>query len=58
MGYVELELNDSSTTLNGVFFDFTGYHAELKFSGKIEKVICLKTGKDCTEEFKKKYKQK
>lgn len=55
---IELEMTDSTTKLNGIEYDFKGYKAELKFSGKIVKVTCLKTGKDCTQDFKQKYNQK
>lgn len=53
----ELEMNNSTGSINGIKFDFRGYNAELTFSGRIVKVTCIKTGKDCTSEFKKKYNQ-
>ncbi|EHU2279232.1 hypothetical protein [Acinetobacter baumannii] len=55
---VELDVTNSNPTINGVYFDFRGYAAELSFSGEIKKVVCLATGKDVTEEFKIKYGQK
>lgn len=53
---IELNMTDSSCNMNGIDYDFRGYKAELKFSGEIVKVVCLKTGKDCTKEFQDKYK--
>lgn len=52
-----IEMIDSTATFNGKYFNFKGYEAELTFTGMIIKVTCIKTGKDCTEEFKKKYNQ-
>ncbi|MCK4089826.1 hypothetical protein HCY66_06980 [Acinetobacter radioresistens] len=53
---IELDVTDSTINMNGVEYDFRGYKAELKFSGEIVKVVCLKTGKDCTKNFQDKYK--
>ena len=55
---IELTMNNSKAKLNNIEYDFTGYNAELKFNGKIVKVTCIKTGKDCTQDFKQKYNQK
>lgn len=52
----ELTMSNSKSKINGVEYDFTGYNAELKLNGKIVKVTCIKTGKDCTKEFQEKYK--
>lgn len=52
---IELEMNDSTGKINGIEYDFRGYKAELRFSGQIVKVTCIKTGKDCTQEFKDKH---
>lgn len=53
---IELTTNNSIGKLNGIEYDFRGYNAELKFNGQIVKVTCIKTGKDVTEEMKRKYK--
>lgn len=52
---IELAMNNSKAKINGIEYDFTGYNAELKFNGEIVKVTCIKTGKDCTREFREKY---
>ena len=52
---IEVTMNNAKSKLNGIEYDFTGYNAELKFNGKIVKVTCIKTGKDCTREFLEKY---
>lgn len=51
-----IDLNNSTTKLNGVFYDFTGYKASLNFDGSIIKVTRISDGKDVTEEMKRKYK--
>lgn len=52
-----IEMNNSTGSINGHKYDFTGYNATLSFDGKIIKVIEIKTGKDVTQEFKEKYGQ-
>ena len=51
-----IDINNSSTKLNGVFYDFTGYNASLNFDGSIIKVIRISDGKDVTDEMREKYK--
>lgn len=43
------------TNLNGKIYDFSGVHVIIGFDMKIEKVTCLKTGSDLTQEYKIKY---
>ncbi|SSS75974.1 hypothetical protein [Acinetobacter baumannii] len=52
-----IEMNDSTGSINGHKYDFTGYNATLNFDGEITKVIEISTGKNVTEEFKEKYGQ-
>lgn len=51
-----IDIEDSKdVNFGGKTYDFTGVSATLGSDLKIKKVTCLKTGKDLTEEYKKKY---
>lgn len=49
--------NSKNCTFGGKTYDFTGVHAVLSSSAEIQKVTCLETGKDLTEEYKLKYRK-
>lgn len=51
-----IDITDSKDcTFNGKTYDFSGVHAVLGSNMRIQKVTCLKTGRDLTQEYKKKY---
>ncbi|MFL4393578.1 hypothetical protein RJ729_01840 [Acinetobacter pittii] len=52
-----IEMNNSTGSINGHEYDFSGYNATLNFDGKIIKVTEIDSGKDVTQEFKEKYGQ-
>ena len=52
-----IDMNNSTGSINGQEYDFTGYNATLNFDGKIIKVTEITTGKDVTQEFKEKHGQ-